>query len=97
MFKEIEKINENNEDHILITLTLDDGSDLVCDVMAVFEANNKDYIALLPLNDTEDEEVEMMLFRYIEIDDEEIEIENIDTDEEFEIALNEFDKLIKDY
>lgn len=97
MFKEIEKINENNEDHILITLTLDDGSDLVCSVMAVFEANNKDYIALLPLNDTEDEEVEMMLFRYIEIDDEEIEIENIDTDEEFEIALNEFDKLIKDY
>lgn len=90
-----DNLNDVDNEQITITLTLDDGTDLICEVVSIFEADNKDYIALLPINNAEDEEVEMMLFRYKEFDDEEISIENISTDEEFEIALSVFDNLIE--
>lgn len=44
--------NDNNMDmeqeEMTVTLTLDDGSELECVVLTIFEAGNRDYIALLP-------------------------------------------------
>ena len=95
--KNMNNINEIEEEEIIITLTLDNGNELECKVITVFEVNNKNYIALLPGNAEDDEEEgEVLLFRYKELEDDEISIENIDTDEEFDIALQEFDKLIKE-
>lgn len=90
----MENINNRDEDEIIIVLTLDDGSDLECKVLTIFEAESKNYIALLPTHTNE--EVEVLLFRYKDLGDDEISIENIETDEEFDKALYEFDKLIKE-
>lgn len=92
----MESINNIDEDEIIIVLTLDDGSDLECKVLTIFEAGSKNYIALLPMNINTSEEVEVLLFRYKDLEDDEISIENIETDEEFDKALYEFDKLIKE-
>ena len=70
-----------------ITLTLDDDSELLCDVIATFPAkvNGKEqmYIALLPTDATPDSEI--FLYRFLE-DGEEIDLQNIEDDEEFEIV-----------
>lgn len=83
-----------DEEEIIITLTLEDGEELECKVITAFESNNRNYIALMPNGNREEDEVEVLLFRYNELLEDEIEIENIETDEEFEIALKAFDQLI---
>ena len=80
-----------NEECDQITLTLEDGSDLVCDVISVFPVKDKNYIALLPSN--EDPDAEIFLYRFIE-NGEEIELENIEDDEEFDMVSDAFDELL---
>ena len=38
--------------HDTMTLTLDDGTDLVCNVLKIFSVNDKQYVALLPRKQT---------------------------------------------
>ena len=80
-----------NEECDQITLTLEDGSDLVCDVISVFPVKDKNYIALLPSN--EDPDAEIFLYRFIE-NGKEIELENIEDDEEFDMVSDAFDELL---
>ena len=78
-----------------VTLTLDDDSELVCDVIATFPAkvNGQEqmYIALLPSDATPDSEI--FLYRFLE-DGEDIDLQNIEDDEEFEIVSDAFDELL---
>ena len=78
-----------------VTLTLDDDSELVCDVIATFPAkvNGKEqmYIALLPADATPESEI--FLYRFLE-DGEDIDLQNIEDDEEFEIVSDAFDELL---
>lgn len=78
-----------------VTLTLDDDSELVCDVIATFPAkvNGKEqmYIALLPTDATPESEI--FLYRFFE-NGEEIDLQNIEDDEEFDIVSDAFDELL---
>ena len=78
-----------------VTLTLDDDSELVCDVIATFPAtvNGKEqmYIALLPADATPESEI--FLYRFLE-NGEDIDLQNIEDDEEFEIVSDAFDELL---
>lgn len=90
--------NENTPDldeEVMITLELDDGSVLDCSVIAIFEADEKEYIALLPVEeDTDADEGEVFLYRYSEDADGNPNLENIENDEEFEIVSEAFDELL---
>lgn len=78
-----------------VTLTLDDDSELVCDVIATFPAkvNGKEqmYIALLPADATPESEI--FLYRFLE-NGEDIDLQNIEDDEEFDIVSDAFDELL---
>ena len=78
-----------------ITLTLDDDSELLCDVIATFPAkvNGKEqmYIALLPTDAAPDSDI--YLYRFTENGDE-IDVQNIEDDEEFDIVADAFDELL---
>jgi uncharacterized protein YrzB (UPF0473 family) len=64
----------------IMTLVLEDDSEMRCQVIGVFDALDRQYIALLPEGDEE-----ALIYRYNESDNEEgFELENIDSDEEFE-------------
>ena len=76
---------------LTVTLTLDDDSELECAVVAIFPVQNKDYIALLPLNEEIDE---VYLYRFKHNGDEDLELENIEDDAEFEAAANAYDALV---
>ena len=44
--------NQNNDDEdIVVTLDLDDGSQVECEILTIFTVGERDYIALLPLDD----------------------------------------------
>lgn len=80
-------------EEMTVTLTLDDGRDLECAILTIFEAGGRDYIALLPLDDVEADEGQVYLYRYCEADGEP-ELENIEDDEEYEIVADAFDEFL---
>ena len=84
------KENNNMEEVMTVTLTLDDDEVVECAVLTIYEANGKDYIALLPLDENgESESGDVYLYRYAEVDGEPT-LENIEDDDEYEIAADAF-------
>ena len=83
-----------NEEEMTVTLTLDDGTELECVVLTIFEAGDRDYIALLPLDGREAEDGEVYLYRYVEDVNGTPDLENIESDEEYEIVADAFDELL---
>ena len=83
-----------NETMDTVTLLLDNDESVVCAILCILPVQGKDYIALLPLDDEEDteEESRVFLYRYIEHEDGEPELENIDDDEEFDIVADAYDE-----
>ncbi len=77
--------------HDTMTLTLDDGTDLVCNVLKIFSVNDKQYVALLPQKT--DDASDIFLYRFIPgKTDDDIDIQNIDDDDEFDAASDAFDE-----
>ena len=83
-----------NDEEMTVTLTLDDGTELECVVLTIFEAGEKEYIARLPLDGREAEDGEVYLYRYVEDINGNPDLENIDSDEEYEIVADAFDELL---
>lgn len=92
--KNTENEELENPDDITMILSLDDGTELECIILTIFEAGDKEYIALLPTEGIESEEGEVFLYRYSETADGEPELTNIEDDEEYEIAADAFDELL---
>ena len=82
----------NENESITVTLTLDNDEELECAVLGIFEADSRDYIALLPLDENgDDEDSQVYLYCYIDNgEEEEPGLENILDDAEFELASNAF-------
>lgn len=86
--------HDHDHDHMNVTLTLDDGTDLECEVLCIFPVGEKDYIALVPTEKEDDEDGEIFLYQFIEHENDEIELLNIDNDDEFETVSDTFDELM---
>lgn len=86
--------DHEHEEEMTVTLTLDDNSEVECVVLAVFPAGEKDYIALLPIEQTPEEEGEVFLYRYSETEDGEPVLDNIEDDDEYEIVADAFDEML---
>lgn len=84
----------NEEELLTVPLQLEDGSQVDCIVLSVFDADNKEYIALMP--NVESEEQEVLIFRYTTIGDDEISLENIEDEYEWERAVGKFDELMEE-
>jgi uncharacterized protein YrzB (UPF0473 family) len=84
----------------VIHLVLDDDAEMDCVVIAAFEVEetNYEYVALLPIDEgTEDEEEsEVLLYRYSEDEDGDITLDNIETDEEYDLAAEAFFAIVED-
>ena len=80
------------EEEITVTLTLDNNEVVECAVLTTYEAGGHEYIALLPLNENgESEDGDVYIYCYKEVDGEPT-LENIEDDEEYEIAADGFDE-----
>ena len=84
--------DENMEDAFdQVTLTLEHGSELTCDVIAIYPCGERDYIALLPENDPDGD---YLLYRFIDNGEGDYDLDDIEDDEEFEAASEAFDELM---
>ncbi|NLP33872.1 MAG: DUF1292 domain-containing protein [Clostridiales bacterium] len=81
----------HDHEHDFITLSLDDGTDLDCVVLAIFTVEEKEYIALQPIEGEEDDNV--FLYRFIDHEDEP-ELLNIEDDDEFEAVADAFEQIL---
>ena len=81
------------DEYMTVELTLDNDEVVEFAILTLFEASGKEYIALLPLNENgETENGDVYLYRYIENESGEPELENIEDDDEYEIAADAFDE-----
>ena len=81
------------DEYMTVELTLDNDEVVKCAILTLFEAADKEYIALLPLDEEGNtEEGDVYLYRYVETAEGDPELENIIDDEEYEIAADAFDE-----
>ena len=86
-----QKKNPDMEEEVeIITLEFDEGEEVECEIMGVFDFNGKEYIALIPDDGTDD----VYIYGYKEVGEDEFEIVDIDDDAEFEAVAAEFDKIM---
>lgn len=91
-------MNENmnqNEEVLTVELTFDNDETLECGVVCIYEAEGKEYIALIPVDQEEEEEPEVLIYRYIETEDGGSVMENIEDDDEYEMAADAFDAWVE--
>ena len=97
--------NEIIEDEAMtVTLTYEDGTEDECIVMDIFsveELGEQEYIALLAvpegIEESEEElEGEIILYRYEELENDEINLEAIEDDAEAQIVQQAFEALLEE-
>ena len=87
-----DKILDNEEfddDAEYITLQFDDSEDIECEILGIFDFEEKEYIALLPQDGSDD----VYFYEYKEIVDEEFDLIDIEDDALFERVAAEFELL----
>ena len=87
---------QNEEDDIIVTLELDDGTEVECAILTIFDVKDIDYIALIPLNEDGEgnEDGEVLIYRYAEDGEGNPSLSNIEDDEEYEIVAERFDEIL---
>jgi len=89
--KDEKKEEKHDEDEpMIVTLEYEDGTEIETEVMGIFEVDGKEYIALIPDDDSDD----VYLYGYADTGDEEFELLDIEDEEEFERVVQEFDALM---
>jgi hypothetical protein len=79
-----------DDEPMVVTLEYDDGTEVETEVMGIFEVGGKEYIALIPDDDSDD----VYLYGYAEVGDDEFELLDIEDEAEFEKVVKEFDALM---
>ena len=85
-----EKKNVEIEEKDIITLEFDNGDEVECEIMGIFDFNGKEYIALIPDDGTDD----VYIYGYKEVGEDEFELIDIEDDAEFEAVVAEFDSIM---
>ncbi|PKM84204.1 MAG: DUF1292 domain-containing protein [Firmicutes bacterium HGW-Firmicutes-11] len=81
--------HDDEEDADFLTLEFDDGEEIECEIMGIFEVDGKEYIALIPSDGTDD----VYIYGYKESGDDEFELIDIEDDAEFEKVAKEFEAI----
>jgi hypothetical protein len=90
VFMAIEK--EENLPYMVIPVEMEDGTQIECEVLAIFPVEGKQYIALI---DKDNDDSDIWLYRFVPVGDEEFNIEDIEDDKEFELVEDAFNKMVE--
>ena len=87
--------NKTNEtqgaDEMIITLEYDDGTEIETEVIGVFDVDGKEYIALLPQDESDD----VYLYGYVEDESGDFSLIDIEGEDEFEKVVESFEMLME--
>ena len=91
--EEVEVTEEDDDDEPeIITLEFEDDTKVDCEVLGIFDYEDKDYIALIPDDGSDD----VYIYGYQEYDDGSFELEDIEDDELFAKVSAEFESIMRD-
>ncbi len=93
--EEIFPVDENDDD-VMVTIELDDGSELDCEILTIFDVGEQDYIVLMPVDETGEplNDTEVLIYRYDEDPETgEPTLDNIQSDEEYEAVGKRFEEI----
>ncbi len=96
-YDDVDMDDEDDMDDIRVTIDYEDGSSVECCVLTIYEIEEQDYIALLPLED-DDETVsgDVIVMRYFEPEDGEPDIEEIEDEEELSVAVQVLQQIMEE-
>ncbi len=83
----------NPEDVPQITLEFEDGEDILVEPLFIFDFEEQDYIALIPVEEDNDE---VFLYVYNEFDNGEFEFLDIEDDAQFDRVAAEFERIVEE-
>lgn len=86
--------DDDDEETDVIEIEFEDGTKNLCHVIAKFDLNDITYAALLP-DELEDENVEILIYRYSE-DGDSVDLEEITDEDEFSSVADALDEIIDD-
>lgn len=90
--------NNNPDEEMTVTMTLDNGVEVTCAIVTILTVAQKDYIALLPLDENgENTDGEVWLYGYKEDENDpnaEPELIFINDEEEYEAVSDAFDEYL---
>ncbi len=88
----------DDEEDICVTLDLDDGTQMECEILTIFEVEGRDYIVLIPIeeDDDESEESAVYIYRYLEDEEGNPTLENILDDDELKAVETQFNELLEE-
>ncbi len=88
--------DEDDMEDLRVTLSLDDGLEVECKILTIFELEDQNYIVLMPEDEDEDDsdEAEVFIYRYFEDEDGNPSLENIEDDDEYEAVTEVFEELL---
>ncbi len=86
---------DNEDDDVVVTISMDDGSEVTCEILTIFDVEDQDYIVLLPLDDKgqPSDDGEVYIYRYYEDENGTPSLDNIASDEEYDKVAVAFDKI----
>ncbi|MDO4677345.1 MAG: DUF1292 domain-containing protein [Blautia sp.] len=86
----------SDEEHRTITLTMDDNTEVECAILTIFPVADKEYIALLPLDENgQNQTGEVYLYVFSRTESGDPMLANIESDEEYEKAALAFDTIVQ--
>lgn len=84
------------QEHSTITLTMEDNTEVECAILTIFPVEDKEYIALLPLDENgQNESGEVYLYVFSRTEDGDPILANIEDDEEYNKAAIAFDTVLQ--
>lgn len=91
----ITPVTPDEADDIRVTLDTEDG-EIVCRILTIFDTDGQDYIALMPLdeNDQDNADGAVYLYRYAEDEEGLPSLEYIEDEEEYEAVADRYDELL---
>ena len=94
-FEKVTPVTEDEMDDIRVTLDTEEG-EIICRILTIFETDENDYIALLPLDENGNDNAEgaVYLYRYAENEAGIPSIEYISDEDEYEAVADRYDELL---
>ena len=83
---------DENLSYMVIPIEMEDGSEVECEVLAIFPVDGKQYIALI---DKDNEDSDIWMQRVVPVGEEEFNIEDIEDDKEFEKVEDAFNQMVE--
>ena len=84
-----------NEETNVVELVQEDGTVTKCEVYDIFELDEKSYALLMPLEDENEEESDLIVLEYVE-EGEDVYFQNIDDEDEFNKVCEYVEEMMDD-